>query len=263
MKSIFLSVVVISALLIAGIGGTLASYVDTELQVDDTLQTGSIDLQVKYDGDFEDDPFLDSFHLKGLKPDEGVDVTKYVRNMGTLDGKFYIHFMNITSEEADDKLFGDPPRLQHPEPEFVAEMGGQVGTYWVAGLGQLSDYSANVEVDIRITDPAGDITIVDLKQYDSNGDGTVTLDELVCNQIDCGILMACGVTYEVQYVFTFFNLTNGIFVYELNEARDGPTGAMIRIDDWKFRDWPTNAYMGDILHFDVLYELWDGAPPAP
>jgi hypothetical protein len=251
MKSFFLSVVIICALVIAGVGGTLASYVDTELQEDDSLQTGSIDLQVKYgDGDFEDDPYLDSFSLIYLKPDISKHVIKEVRNMGTLPGDFYVHFMDITSREADDKYIRATasPYYHHPEPEYVAEMGGQVADKMVAGLGVQSDFSAYVKVEMWFDEDP-----VDLSAYDVNpADGTVTLAELACNQIYLGELEQCGVSYEVEYGFTFFNRTDGTYIYE----GDPPD-----FSQWKFRHWPTNLYMGDIVEFDILYELWDGAPP--
>jgi hypothetical protein len=251
MNKVILSIIVVAALVLAGIGGTLASYVDTELQEDDSLQTGSIDLQVKLEGkDYEDDPYLDEFSLIYLKPDEGQDVTKYVRNMGTLPGDFYLHFMDITSEEADDKyiLASPSPYYHHPEPEYVAENGGQVGNVYVAGLGEQSDFSPYVAVRIRF-----DGQTVDLSAYDVNpADGTVTLAELACNQIYIGELEQCGVEHAVNYKFTFFNRTDGGYLVK---------DVVVYDPNWKFRHWPTNLYMGDIVKFDILYELWDGAPP--
>ena len=46
MKSIFLSVVVICALVISGLGGTLAGWSDTEEAQDNVIVTGSLDLKV-------------------------------------------------------------------------------------------------------------------------------------------------------------------------------------------------------------------------
>jgi len=252
MKKVFLSIIVIAALVIAGIGGAFASYVDTEMEMGDTLQAGSIDLEVKLDGGqfgFNNDPDLEAFSKVELSPDAtSFHAIKLVRNVGTLPGHLYIHFMNLTSEEDDDKAWQGG--YHHPEPEYVAEMGGQVGTKIVPGFGVSSDYEPYVEVALKF-----DGKDVDLTAYDTNPkDGMVTLDELDCHQIYLGLVPSCGITeVPVEFRFHFVNRTDGTYYDSAGDEVYNP--------EWKFIHWPTNLYMGDKVKFDIMYELWNGPLP--
>jgi hypothetical protein len=264
MKGIFLSVVVICALVVAGVGGTLANYIDTEEEIGDELQASSMDLKIKYlDGDYEDDEDVDAFTLKYLKPDQWKDVTKTLKNWGTLDGDLYIQIKNINAYEDNDKDLDGDGNIEAtsddmPEPEYVAQNGGKVGQEMVAGLGPTYDFSEHVEVQIWFDADgdgfdAGDL--IDLSEYDEelgNDDGKVKLNELesttpdVLNdyQIYIGVLPACS-PRDIKFEFKIQNRLDGTYI--------GQTGDPAA---WKFRHWPTNAYMGDRVTFDVLYELW-------
>jgi predicted ribosomally synthesized peptide with SipW-like signal peptide len=233
MKSILLSVVVICALIVAGIGGTLADFSDSEEEKGDTLQAGSMDLKVNG----KDDPNVLPFIIRRMKPDKWFDVTKKVSNNGTIDGHLYIHFKNVTCNETDDKGFT-------PEPEVVCQRGGQVGQQIVAGLGVTCNMSPHIAVAIDYDGTSVNLTALGL---DKNGDGKVKLDELECEQIYLGILPLCGVEKEVKFYFLIQDVLD-----------DSWTG------DPKFAYWPTNCFMGDEVKFDVLFELLqtDYTPPG-
>ena len=233
MKSILLSVVVICALVVAGIGGTLADFSDSEEEKGDTLQAGSMDLKVNG----KDDPNVLPFRIPFMIPDKWYDVTKTVSNNGTISGWLYIHFKNVTCNETDDKGFT-------PEPEVVCQSGGQVGQQMVHGLGVTCNMSPHIEVAISYDGSSVNLTALGL---DKNHDGKVKLDELECVEILLGELPQCGASKDVKFYFLIQDVLD-----------DGWQG------DPKFAYWPTNCFMGDTVKFDVLFHLaqTDYVPPG-
>ena len=251
MKNILLSVVVISTLVVAGVGGTLADFSDTEEELGDTIQAGSMDLKVNGG----DDPDVLPIILRGVKPDKPLDFTKTVKNMGTIDGHLYIHLKNAVTTETNDKdINGDGviDGNDMPEPEDVAENGGKVGQMMVDGCGQL-----NMQDHLRVEIWYGPVATwdddkveIDLSSYDVNEDGHVKLNELICNQMYMGMLPLCGVEYKVNMVVLLQDVLDPGFV---------DSGG-----SYKFEYWPTNAMQGDTLTFDMLFELLqtDYTPPG-
>ena len=61
MKNILITAVVITTLALAGIGGTMADFSDSEEEMDDVLQAGSLDLKVNG----EDDPDVLPVAIRG------------------------------------------------------------------------------------------------------------------------------------------------------------------------------------------------------
>jgi hypothetical protein len=245
MKNILLSVVVIGALVVAGVGGTLADFSDSEEELDDILQAGSLDLKVNG----ADDPDVLPFEIRGIIPDKWYDVTKVVQNVGTIDGWLYLHVKDVFCTETNDKdLNGDGviDEQDKPEPERVAEFGGKVGQQMVTGLGERCDMEKHVEVEIW-WGQTGAMVEVDLSAYDANGDGVIKLDELECNQLLIDQLPACGEEFLVNFMFKLQDV--------LDEDWPG---------DMKFAHWPTNCYQGDTVSLDILFELLqtDYTPPG-
>ncbi len=154
MKSILLCVVVIAALVVAGVGGTLADFSDIEVSQDNTFSTGALDLVVSDNlgVEYPDDapkffqvtdawPCCDkSVFLDLHNYGQGFQVTPYA----------YLHIKNLTCgwvmpklvyawlDENGNKVAGPatPPvegahGTGYPrpvtEPEYVAEMGGIAG----------------------------------------------------------------------------------------------------------------------------------------
>jgi hypothetical protein len=236
-----LSLVVITVLVSGALAGTLADFSDSEEELGDTLQAGSLDLKVNG----EDDPNVLPFIISEIVPDKLYDVTKTVANVGTIDGWLYLHLKNPLCIETNDKdLNGDGviDELDKPEPEQVCEFGGKVGQQEVIGLGERCDMEQHISIEIRY-----DGVEIDLSQYDANLDGHIKLSEIACEQILIGQLEECGAEHTLRFGFW------------LQDVLD-PTWP----GDPKFSYWPTNCYQGDTVTFDVLFELLqtDYTPPG-
>ena len=256
MKRFLLSLVVIIALAAAGIGGTLADFSDSEEELGDVIQAGSLDLTVNE----TNDPNILAFELWPLTPDKTYQATKVLKNVGTIDGWLYMILKNSAHQEANDKdVNGDGviDELDMPEPEKVAELGGTVGGQTVPGLAAVLIAMQNfTSIGIEYGPAVGPKDIVDLSLLDANGDGRVTINEVDGSQVLLGELPACGEAYEVTYFFTIHDVAEEEYGYDIFDETD-PNQVM-----WQF--WPTNVYQGDIVSFDMLFELLqtDYTPPG-
>ena len=160
MKNILLSVVVISALVVAGVGGTLADFSDYEVSEDNYFGSGALDLKVsnfmgiEFQGD--DVPVLCSFEdaLPCCDKSFFFDLENYGQGSQGIP-QAYLHLKNlecawIVPEAVWEWIECDPttgecvivsaPTPEPPhhtigtgfpkpvnEPEFVAECGGVAG----------------------------------------------------------------------------------------------------------------------------------------
>ena len=255
MKSMIITVIIIGTLALAGIGGTMADFSDSEEELDDVLQAGSLDLLVNGKNDRAILPFV----VKGMVPEKSYHKMKKVKNIGTIDGHLYIHIKNVECVEANMKdINGDGKinALDKPEPEIVAEQGGQVGQKIVPGLGERCDMQDHIWVRI-LTGPVAQIKWLDLRPlYDLDGDGYVHLNEIECKQVYLGELPACGVEYGIEFGFVLRNVPEeywGLDIFNQNDPHEV-----------KWNWWPTNCYQGDKVTFDVLFELLqtDYTPPG-
>jgi hypothetical protein len=255
MKSIIITVVVICTLALAGIGGTMADFSDSEEEMDDVLQAGSLDLLVNG----KNDPNILPANIRGIIPEKSYHIVKTVQNMGTIDGHLYVHIKNAECTETNDKDLngdGEIDELDKPEPERVAEFGGKHGQKEVPGLGERCDMEEHVWAQLLITDPAGQVTTLDLSDYDLDGDGYVQLDELECNQIYIGILPACGEECEFELGLVLQDVPESYYGLNIFDENDP--------HEVKWEHWPTNCYQGDTVTFDILFELLqtDYTPPG-
>ena len=104
-KLLAISLLVVGSLVLAGVGGTLATWSDSETSYDNTIETGSLDLLVaKCDADwqnpgaFKDDtPYgvgLDPFFDTSLAPGT---YTRYslLWNGGCINADAYLHIKNV------------------------------------------------------------------------------------------------------------------------------------------------------------------------
>jgi predicted ribosomally synthesized peptide with SipW-like signal peptide len=262
MKNIFLSVVIICALTIAGIGGTLAGFSDSEESFDNYIVTGSLDLKVNGE---DDEPWGAGVgavvELTRVMPDKEYVVDVVVRNDGEAyepdqetpePAYLYIHFKEFWCDnvepihggidasdvdlpdgyEWDDDPDGDGVLLSSalkPEPEMVAEYGGMVGQVEVAGLHQLGE-----------TCNMGDVITV-IIDYGGQQHGPYYLSDIECEQIYLGELPPCGTPYTITMKFRMIQVMDE--AWETNGIEE------------KFKYWPTNAYMTDALNFGILFEL--------
>jgi hypothetical protein len=227
--------------LVAGLlGGVFADFSDSEEEMGDTLQAGSMDLKVNG----ADDPDVLPFAISGMIPCKYYDVTKMVQNMGTINGWLYLHIKNVECTETDDKGFT-------PEPERVAQWGGKHGQKEVPGVGERCDMEKHIDVEILY-----DGVAVDLSQYDADGDGVIKLDELECYQILIAQLEECGAPHDVTFIFHLQDVPEAYYGLDIFDETDP--------HEIKWDHWPTNCYMGDTVSFDILFELLqtDYTPPG-
>ncbi|MGB2728297.1 MAG: hypothetical protein WBD09_07450 [Halobacteriota archaeon] len=262
-KAILMSILMIGVVATAA-GVTFADFSDIETSMDNTMRIGSLDLVVSHMGyEYEDPEVPVLMDLTDIMPectDKSMDFD--LHNIGESSqggGHAYLHFKNID-------CFG----IEKTEPECVAETGmnckGDVvpvgeledGTYvYVDGIG--ADYGENCEVSKHIEVQnifTGDYPPnehVDLTGYDKNGDGYVTLDEIVCEQIYLGPLPG-GATMYVSVHLRLMDIPEEYFGLDLFDEDN--------LAEAKWNDWPTNALQKDGIEFDVSFELLQINPPT-
>jgi predicted ribosomally synthesized peptide with SipW-like signal peptide len=251
---ILLSSIVLTALVIAGIGGTLAGFSDSEESFDNYIVSGSIDLKVNGE---DDQPWGEGVPavvtLVRIMPSKTYEVDITVRNDGEAyepDGEtpepayLYIHLKDYWCDNIEPVHGGidvtDYPELVlknknitsplKPEPEMVAEFGGRVGQVEFEGLGQMGDeccLTTHVELTIAYDDE------------DVWGPEFIGLAQ--CKQLLLGTLPPCG---EEHTITLKFHLPQQLdYAWQSHGIEE------------KFKYWPTNAFMVDALNFGILFEL--------
>jgi predicted ribosomally synthesized peptide with SipW-like signal peptide len=267
MKNVFLSVVVICALAVAGVGGTLAGFSDTEESFNNYIATGSLDLKVEGKDQAPYGAGVDGvIQLDDVMPDKEYRVTVKVRNDGQAqDGwpnqgndepaYLYIMFKNFKCDNIAPKHDGidlrnhtgvngtvDPDEMTNwdissflkPEPEMVAEFGGWVEQTWVDGVGQTGDECC-MSTHTRVTvEYRGSIVASGLMA------DLLSTPPGVVKQFYCGELPPCGTTYDL------------VLKFKVDQS-------LMKDDTWtghpKFEYWPANAFMTDKLSFSTMFEL--------
>ncbi|MBA7573685.1 hypothetical protein ES708_15483 [subsurface metagenome] len=201
MKNVFLSVVVVATLVAAGVGGTFAGFVDTEISEGNFVQAGISDLLVNG----KNDPIGAKVQFIHATPCTSLDFWIDLYNWGECQGgDVYMHFKDVVSVEAGTKTHigaeyvydgtstvgggipdgyrvatGDEPYgagVWSSEPEKIAEVGGGwVGQYYVDAdhnclLGE--DYASGISdhLDVTVTVPLKGATGTELGNPDT-GDG--------------------------------------------------------------------------------------------
>ena len=255
MKNVFLSVVIICALTIAGVGGTLANFSDTEEVVDNTFESGSLDLLV-YDGEnwVNDPPWGPGasgvFDITCAAPGDVYSSIIKVANVGDcVSGDLFMRFkpmrcynVDVWQHDStgiwmyDDRLAAPLGRLK-PEPELVAEYGGFIDQW------EYTPDPAVIKVEgdncswTKILEAAVKFDGVVVQQWK-------LLDQLIIDAeagtwIELGELESCGATHEVE-----------VFLRYADQEPDAH-GTY----DPMFNHWPTNRYMLDGAKFDIMFGL--------
>jgi predicted ribosomally synthesized peptide with SipW-like signal peptide len=270
MKNVFLSVVLIGALIVAGLGGTLATWSDSETSYDNFIETGSLDLMVNYADDW---PWGTGVPTKVavtcMIPQKwygGFPVDLWNAGQCEQPSSAYIHIKNVDCSNIPPKEgsgYPDPITGDlKPEPELVAEYDGWVNCTWVNGIGaEGDDCSMGTRIMMIITnndlppnDPASDILLLD------------TLGKWECKEIYLFELVPC----EPRTIFFWFRLA------QFSEDELGLPDLIVHPDDmtpvpegeeydaalqhWlKFNDWPSWSMMKDRVDFDMEFDLvlWD------
>jgi hypothetical protein len=106
-KNVFLCVAVVASLVGAGVGGTLAGFVDTEVSPDNFIQAGISDLLVNG----ENDPDVPAKILfEHVAPCKSIDFWVDLYNWGECQGgDAYMHFKDVESVEAGAKVHNGIP----------------------------------------------------------------------------------------------------------------------------------------------------------
>lgn len=291
MKNVFLSLLVVSALIAAGVGGTFADFVDTEISEDNFYQAGISDLLVNG----KNDPIGPKLQYTHGAPCKSVDFWIQVFNWGECQGgMLYMHFKDVVSEENGTKLFmgeefvfddaavlgyppipdgyrpalpGEPqgPGVWSSEPEKIAEVGdGYVWQIYIPAddpclLGE--DYACGIadHLDVHVEVPLVGATGDEMGNPDTDGDGFVSATEYA-------EWIAAGNRWE-----TIDTLSGKLVDIDCQKDYLGylPTQvkSWIHVDlhlqqiecpgwpDPQTRFWPTNALQGDRVTWDMLFEL--------
>lgn len=259
MKNIILSVVVVGALVAAGIGGTLADFSDIEISPDNFFETGSMNLLISdevgtvYDGPWEIPTLFEVYADGGAWPccSKDIRLDMHLEAQGQEQSAWaYLHIKNI-------ECYG----IEKVEPEIAVETGGIIGELddgTIIYSPIIGEYGENCElaehIDISVfTGPtiAGPWDSVDLSAYDANGDLIIKMHEIECHQIELGELIAC----EPLWIMISLHLQDVPEEYLGYDLFPGSGPGV------KFNDWPTNALMKDGMEFDLSFELLQSKMP--
>ena len=287
MRNFFLSLVMVVALVAAGVGGTFATWSDSEISEDNYVSTGSLDLKVNGQDDL---PYGTGVPIK-VELDDMVPCKWYgpfeveLWNAGQHDpengeiAKAFIHLKDIVCSnvlpkvDKDGKTTGypDPSTGQpysgdlKPEPELVAEYGGKVNCVTVKGVGvQGDECSVGSHVEMVITTTDIDPTTNDFDDLLVNPDGKLMRSKMKdweCKELYLFDLAPC----TPRTIYLWFHLQQESEEDFGFDYIDDP-GEEFFVDDddydakylhWqKFNDWPSWAMMKDKATFDLEFDLW-------
>ena len=290
MKNMVLSIMVVSTLLAAGIGGTFAGFVDTEESQGNFYQAGILDLLVNG----KNDPIGAKLQYTHGKPCVSVDYWIDVLDWGECQGgNLYLRIKDIVSEEygakyhhGDEYVYdGVSPEIPDPnsavplvpagyrpavgaepagpgvwssEPEKIAEVGGgYVGQIEVLpdnpclmGEDYASGIADHLDLKIEVCDDDGDGT---LDNADDNGDGMVDSTEYSNHN---WIVVVSGklVTFmpETKLYLGFLETQQISFIHcDVHLQQLECPGW----SDPQTKYWPSNALQGDRAMWTFMFEL--------
>jgi predicted ribosomally synthesized peptide with SipW-like signal peptide len=272
MRNIFLTLVVVCALVITGIGGTLATWSDSETSADNTIKTGSLDLKVN---GADDAPWGTGVPTKvnidcmiPCKFYGPYEVELWNAGQCTFPSHAYLHLKKYVCSNIEPKVNPYPdggsaywPAGEttgypapdgsglKPEPELVAEYGGKVDCQTVPGVGVMGDecsLGSHIEMiatstTVAPTDPAA--SIINRAKIKAWYDKEIYLFDLMpCQPKTIYLWFHLQQPDEEDYGYNFI-------------PNPGETGYNELY--WKkFNDWPSWALMKDKIVFDIEFDLW-------
>jgi predicted ribosomally synthesized peptide with SipW-like signal peptide len=273
MRNIILSLVMVVVLVAAGVGGTLANMSDTEMTVQNSFATGSLDLMVwdSEEGIWNNDPpygtgVQHEVEIDCAYPDEAYWDIIWVANFGDcVSGDAYFKIKNVYCENVTptcsngdwailDEDDGEADEFK-PEPEMVEEEGGVLDQHDIPAsvVDDLGDDCCMIShTMIKII---FDETLVLNWTYFGDLDdlfGTPDGDRNYFTGMDwtaLGHLPSCGEVHEVHVGIKFPQLYDPNWTKWEND--DGYLGDVL------FQDHPTNAFMLDKILFDIEFGLVD------
>jgi predicted ribosomally synthesized peptide with SipW-like signal peptide len=274
MKSIFLSVVIICALAIAGLGGTLATWSDSETSMSNVITTGSVDLKVNGEDDIG--PSLDNpLWGNGVPSKVNIDCMIPVKMYGPFEVELwnagicefpshaYIHLKDACCSNAPPKERDDGTSTGYrcpetgdlkPEPELVAEFGGKVDCRYVDGIGEAVGDTCSMKSHVRMWVVADDPDYVPVED-DTNplvlAEGMVI--DYECVEIYLFDLEPC----QPRTIYLWFNLIQESEEdYGFDYFADPGEVGYDEMEWKKFNDWPSWSLMRDVLTFSLEFDLW-------
>ena len=263
MKSIFLSVVIICALAISGIGGTLATWSDSEVSMDNYIETGSLDLMVNGADDL---PWG-----TGVPTKVAVDCMIPCKVYGPYEvelwnasqdcmpaAEAFIHIKNAECSNVDPKPGSGYPCPEtgdmKPEPELVAEFGGKVDCTTVPGVGIQGD-GCTMKSHLRmwVTDDPALVPDKDIPYPDPRFIMDDKLLNLVGIEASLGMLEPCT---PITFYLWFHLQQQSEEEFGLNLIPNEGEAGYDEMHWLKFNDWPSWGLMKDTIDFDMEFDLY-------
>ena len=292
MKNIFLSVVVVTTLIAAGLGGTFAGFVDTEISEGNFYQAGISDLLVNG----KNDPIGAKLQYTHGAPCKSIDFWIDLYNWGECQGGMvYMQFKDLVSEENGTKLHlgveyvydgvapGDPPigvpegyrpavgdepkgpDVWSSEPEKIAEVGdGYVGQIYVpfdhpGCLGE--DYASGISdhLDVSVSVPLKGATGEILGNPDIDGDGFVdSAEQAAWTAAGNRWLEIASLAGKLVDIATKKDALGFLETQTMTFVHVDVHLQQIECPGWpddQTKYWPTNALQGDRATWSMMFEL--------
>ena len=258
MKNIFLTLVIVCALTVGGLSGTLADFSDTAISEDNVIEVGNLDLKVSKGsgGPWFDDPNVPSMiEAQCVWRGASRDFTFELYNASDFDnpGYAYLRLKDIKCYEVLSEKHPDG----RPEPEVVAEEGGWLANHDISERGAggqngtLADFiESYLEFDIDgdgIAEPV-------LGNPEWGQPGTVYLSDLWDDQDTEGGWIPVGAIQGSETRQGHVALHISSWPEEKWNDKFG-TSLDYFEDDLPFNDWLTNLFMSDGLSFNMDFAL--------
>jgi predicted ribosomally synthesized peptide with SipW-like signal peptide len=273
MKSIFLSVVIICALAISGIGGTLATWSDSETSMSNVITTGSVDLKVNGEDDVgptPDNPLWGNgvpskVNIECMVPCKmygGYEVELWNAGICEFPSACFIHMKDFCCSNAPPKVddAGDSTGYQcpetgdlKPEPELVAEFGGKVDCRYVDGIGEAVGDTCSMKSHVYCWVVADDPDYEPV--YDDTSGKVMFEGKLIdfeCMELYLFDLMPC----EPRTIYLWFHLQQESEEdYGFDYFADPGDPGFDELEWIKFNDWPSWSLMRDRVTFSMEFDL--------
>lgn len=187
MRNVLLSVVVVGVLIAAGIGGTFAGFVDTELVKDNSYQAGITDLLI----DDTNSPTAVINVLWGIPcKSRDFSIKVYDRGESSELSDLYLHFKDIVCTEDGAKagkvwngtnyVDGSPvgAGVATSEPELGAEEGNFfIGQLWIDATETGRIMGVDYGDDCEVSEHLG----IGVKYFDVEDDGEIDNPDAIAN----------------------------------------------------------------------------------
>lgn len=256
MRNIFLSVVIICALVIAGVGGTLATLSDTEESYDNYIEVGSLDLKVNDMDDYNemwnpDGGLGPIITAECIVPGTPMGAHVKVENEGCVDGYLYIVFKkhdcyNTLKEGAEGWIPDEWTYMDaelKPEPEMVSEFGGMLAQQCLPGIGVIGD-NCCMNSHTYVTGVMSQYPLMPVGGGDVFIDG-FAIGSLQYQVVPVGMLPQCGADWWLHFYFDVPQESET--QYQMDYFNDASP----------FEDWPANALQADGIKFNIMFILVD------